>query len=198
MTFRNPFIYEDEDEDTIIKSVCGIDEIIPEERSVRSQVDDDVRQYPPLLSIPHEKEKSQHRPASKLASNEDEIKNHLVNERMFVHIQSYENLFAQSFLKLEQKKKISVTGIFKFSLLNENTLELIREGITHHFNQDFIASIHILIPQLENVLRSLVKHSNINILKRRNYSQSEVHSIHLNVRAGRLYVPCWLTCRPWD
>ena len=93
---------------------------------------------------------------------------------MILHIQFYENLLSQSFLKLQQEGKLSIDGIMrhisKFSLLDQNSLEIIRNGISQHFSYDYIASIHILIPQIENILRILIKNSEINILKEKNDS----------------------------
>ena len=69
--------------------------IIPNESDIRNQVNEDIIRYPLLLSIPHQK-LSSHGPAGKVAITEEEIKNHLINERMIQHIQFYENLVRKS------------------------------------------------------------------------------------------------------
>jgi hypothetical protein len=170
LTIHNPNIFEG-DEDRIIESLSENDLIIPNERNITNQVNDDVKRYPLLLSFPHEK-LSQHGPAGKVASTEEEIKNHLIDERMIQHIHYFENLVAQNLVKLERANRISIKGfikfISKFSILGDNTVDLISGGLSHHFSQDYIASVHILIPQLENVLRILIKSSKVNILKEDN------------------------------
>jgi hypothetical protein len=61
---------------------------------------------------------------------------------------------------LEDEGKISEKPFIEFvsscNFLNEISRSLISRGITQHFQQDYISSIHILIPQIEVVLRSLL------------------------------------------
>jgi hypothetical protein len=94
------------------------------------------------------------------------------NEKMITHIQYYENLLGENLLKLEESKKISVNALItfltKFKLLDDNSLELLQVGISRHFSHDYISSIHILIPQLENIIRLILKELKINILKEEN------------------------------
>jgi len=164
-------IFEGKNEDEIIRSMSESNLVIPDQENVANQISNDTTTHPIALGIPHQK-LTEYGPAAKIASKPEEIKNHLIKERMILHIQLHENFLCQNFLKLEESIKVTKEGlskyISKFLILDDNTSDLIRLGLTHHFNRDYVASIHILIPQLENVLRIIVKNSNINVLKQDN------------------------------
>ena len=66
---HNPNLFEGEDEDATIKLISEYDDVIPDKKCIKNQVDHDVRRYPLLLAIPHEK-LSQHGPATKVATKE--------------------------------------------------------------------------------------------------------------------------------
>ena len=161
-------MFPGETEDDIIESISKTDLAIPDEADIIKQINEEVSKYPLALGVSHVK-LSNVGPASGVASEEDDIKKHLVHERKISHIQFYENLICQNLFKLEESKKITSGGLMsfirKFQLLDDNTLELVKLGITHHFDNDYVASIHILVPQLENVIRLLIKNSNMNVLK---------------------------------
>lgn len=48
-----------------------------------------------------------------------------------------------------------------WGLIDEQNFKLIEHGIKEHFEQDYISSIHILVPQLEAVIRKLLKKGGI-------------------------------------
>jgi hypothetical protein len=167
----NTNLFEGENEDDIIRSISENNVIIPDEKQILEQVNKNVTKNPLSLAVTHVR-LSEQGPTSKPANEEEDIKKHLVNEAMIQHIQLYEIFVCQNIKKLEESKKISKEGLTnylsKFLILDSNTIELIKSGLSHHFNQDYIASIHILIPQLENVLRIIIRNSNVNILKEDN------------------------------
>lgn len=50
-------------------------------------------------------------------------------------------------------------------LLNESTLNLVRDGIKSHFSKDYVSSLHILVPQIEATLRTLLNAKGIKTIK---------------------------------
>ena len=57
--------------------------------------------------------------------------------------------------------------------LKEHT-NFIKKALIHHFNKDFVSSVHILIPRLEGVLRDCIKLSGLDVLyKEKDGSWSE-------------------------
>jgi len=167
----NTNLFEGENEDDIIRSISENNVIIPDEKQILEQVNSNVSKNPLSLAVTHVT-LGELGPTSKPANEEEDIKKNLVNEAMIQHIQLYEIFICQNIKKLEESKKISKEGLIihlsKLMILDSNTTELIKSGLSHHFNHDYIASIHILIPQLENVLRIIVRNSKVNILKEEN------------------------------
>lgn len=56
----------------------------------------------------------------------------------------------------------SLTGYLKkWGFIDAENLKLIEHGIKRHFEQDYISSIHILVPQFEAIMRKLLKKGGI-------------------------------------
>lgn len=58
-----------------------------------------------------------------------------------------------------------IEKLSKIPIFEKERLEIIKKGIDAYLINDFIASIHILIPQIENIIRILLETSGGNILK---------------------------------
>lgn len=72
-------------------------------------------------------------------------------------------------MDLEKGKKISSDGILNFiknyEVIDEVNILLIKKGLDYHFSNEYIASIHILIPQIEELIRKLLEIKKFNFLK---------------------------------
>ncbi len=92
-----------------------------------------------------------------------------IKRQTLEQIKLAEHWFATAVKKLEEQKRISEEHFTKFisdfGLHDKDSLELLRSGIKRHLNQDYVASIHILIPQVENTLRLLLNSRGISTIK---------------------------------
>ena len=74
-----------------------------------------------------------------------------------------------SIRNFEKERKITVDDyIFhlkSFGLHQQSVMSLIEYGIQRHYAQDYISSIHILIPQIENTLRTILEQKGVGIVK---------------------------------
>ena len=81
---------------------------------------------------------------------------------LFFHIAIY---------KLEADKKLTsegITNIIKSKISDDKIVCLIQRGIERHFQQDYISSIssiHVLVPQIEAVLRLILQSENLIVTK---------------------------------
>lgn len=72
--------------------------------------------------------------------------------------------------RLEDEKRIDVSSLIEYlkgyNFLEEDNLKLIGQGVEQHFSGNYIASIHILIPQFEAAVRTLLSKKDVNLAKR--------------------------------
>ena len=45
--------------------------------------------------------------------------------------------------------------------ISENSMQILEKGIEHHFRREYVASIHIFVPQIEEILRRLLENRGI-------------------------------------
>lgn len=97
-------------------------------------------------------------------SNNGEYEMHLHNiiqtNQTGISLKTYGHIYpALNILLNEHGDKISkefIYGIIRELQLEKHTELLIVEGLYYGFKKEFVASIHILIPQIENILRNLI------------------------------------------
>ena len=81
------------------------------------------------------------------------------------HIEINELYFAEAFQILEEENRVSVDSLVCFiketGLFDEDSMILVEHGIRKHFECDYVASVHILVPQIEVALRSILTQRNI-------------------------------------
>jgi hypothetical protein len=101
--------------------------------------------------------------------NHNEITQSEIVKRVVQHIQLQESALSSTIGNLEVSKRISPSEFIKFissfNFQNTVSFHLIKDGIIHHFNKDYVASIHTLIPQIEVTLRALLVSKGIISLK---------------------------------
>ena len=83
------------------------------------------------------------------------------------YIEMKELSFAKAFQRLEEENRISVDSLVCFiketGLFDEDSMILVEHGIRKHFESDYVASVHILVPQIEVALRSILTQRNIHV-----------------------------------
>jgi hypothetical protein len=107
--------------------------------------------------------------SSKLITNNEDIEKSHVKDNKNLYINFFESNLSNTIFNLEKEKKISSDGILIFlkdyGVIDEDNIFLIKKGLDYHFSKEYIASIHILIPQIEVVLRKLLEIKKLNFLK---------------------------------
>jgi Domain of unknown function (DUF4209) len=85
------------------------------------------------------------------------------------NINLFDATICRTFAILESENKITAFGIQHFlntyRILDANCIFLLNQGFKHHFENDFVASIHVLTPQIESVLRKLLELKKVNFFK---------------------------------
>lgn len=80
-----------------------------------------------------------------------------------------ERRLSMAMKKLEDERKVSesdfITVLSNTGLYDADQLAVIRSGIHNHFAGDYVASIHILMPQIEGTLRILLRNRGVSTLK---------------------------------
>jgi len=105
-------------------------------------------------------------------SHDSEEESHLQSEirRLTIwNIQIAENRLSLAVKELENENKISSQDFLKFfeymNVHDSGGLAILKSGIHNHFNQDFIASVHTLIPQIEGTIRLVLDKKGIPSMK---------------------------------
>jgi Domain of unknown function (DUF4209) len=85
-----------------------------------------------------------------------EVKTAILN-----NINLFDALICNNFADLESKNKLTTVGVKEFfesyGIFDNTSDFLIYHGLEKHFQKDFVASMHILIPQIEALLRRLLQ-----------------------------------------
>ncbi len=92
---------------------------------------------------------------------------------LIVHISQtmkFNSIFINVIIEEGKKRGIfTVDNILSFikqsPSIKKDRIPIIRKGIDAYFNQDYLVSIHLLIPQLEEIIRNLLEINNIPTLK---------------------------------
>ena len=107
--------------------------------------------------------------SAKPNTSEDEISNDEYKKQFVSHINYVSIVLSLSIRDYENEGKIIVKDyvnyLTSFGLHEKSVLCLIERGIQKHYEEDYISSIHILIPQLENTLRILLEQKGVGVIK---------------------------------
>lgn len=108
------------------------------------------------------------RPLSVIGSFENDLEGNLV--RQVAQGLSISHIFLHSVIeKLIKDKVFTVQTIMEFvansPFFEKDRLQIIEQGIVAFFNQDFVVSVHLLIPQIENAIRNIIEASGVSTIK---------------------------------
>ena len=105
-------------------------------------------------------------------SHDSEEDSHLQSEirRLTIwNIQIAENRLSLAVKELEDENKINSQDFLKFfedlGVHDLGVLAILKSGIHNHFNNDFISSIHTLIPQIEGTIRLVLDKKGVSSMK---------------------------------
>ena len=93
-------------------------------------------------------------------------------ENYTLEVKYWAEVLSSSVRDYEENMQITTNNyldyLHTFELHEQAVLKLIECGIQRHYEKDYISSIHILIPQVENTLRRLLEQKGISVLRSHN------------------------------
>ncbi len=141
---------------------------IPNKEKAKEQIFDLSKKAPLMYLMSHQLQDEKGRLIATIGSLEEDLEGHIVR-----HIS--QNLsFASIFLRLifqEAKNKLGlckkeIIGFMKQSaIIQPDRIPIIETGLDAYFNDNYLVSIHLIIPQIEEAIRNLVEFSGGNVLK---------------------------------
>jgi len=94
------------------------------------------------------------------SATEDELIEEQVINGVVMEYKVKTSVFGEVIDSLIQKKGLNsaflVSYLFKFKAFEKSSRELIQTGFERYFAEDYVSCLHILVPQLENVLRTIL------------------------------------------
>jgi hypothetical protein len=80
-------------------------------------------------------------------------------------------VLSELFSRLKAQKGLDAVSLINYltatGLFDENNVVLIERGVERYFADDYISTLHILVPQFEDVLRTLLERSGQGIIRQR-------------------------------
>ncbi|MGI0064928.1 MAG: DUF4209 domain-containing protein [Nitrosopumilaceae archaeon] len=150
-----------------VKSICKFKEMIPKKDNTEKLAKEMIQKNPisSMFSATHF---NRYGPVGHSSDEESVLK----AEIMRLSIQTIklgEHWLSSAVKKLENEKKVTIDDFIHFisdyNLHNNDSLQFIRSGVEHHFRGDYVASIHVLTPQIEKTLRTFLKSKGISTLR---------------------------------
>jgi len=152
----------------ILDSITNLKPQIPDQEKIKSLASELIKNNPITSFLSHTSFNS--RNPTKISNTKEEILQSKIMEQNINTISIGEAWIANTVMDLEKEKRISVADIMDFlkgiGLHDDEQLEFISSGISDHFNENYVGSIHTLIPQIEGTLRVLLKQRGILTLKK--------------------------------
>ena len=146
----------------IIATLIADPFFISDLEKVRQHVEE-IKKKCPLLFLFPIKQEEDYGPR-KIYKDENEIFEYKVKEQFNLESEIKERLLCE-LLKELLKEKLEPQDFINFLRMSRNVTEysfrLIEKEILEHFNANYVASIHILIPQIEETLRILLRNHGI-------------------------------------
>lgn len=165
----------------LINSIYLYQEKIPNQDFICKEAQRQLQENPLLSAVSHTTF-SKKNPISH-ATDDNELLQEKIKQLLTSNIRLGENRLSLAVRKLEDEKKITANDLLKFfeqsSILDSEQISILESGIENHFKEDYIASIHTLVPQIEGILRSVFEKKGISLLKtkRGNIMDTELGSI---------------------
>ncbi len=141
---------------------------IPKKDEVIKQLQDLSKKAPISFLFAHKIMDAEGRPVATVGSLEEDIDGHIVL-RISQNMQISSIFLRETLNTLIDKFKLSTEKIIDYlyesPIFDERRKEFLIKGIEAYLNGDYIVSLHILIPQIEAIIRNLSEKIGIPILK---------------------------------
>lgn len=133
---------------------------IPKKDQVEEQVLELAKNYPLTYLFTKTLQDHKGRPIATIGSVEDDLEGHVIHQ-LSSNLNTNAFFLRHSLKKALEVYNIKVQDLTDFVLASpifeETKKDLIQVGIQAYLNQDYISAIHILVPQTEAAIRSLVE-----------------------------------------
>lgn len=141
----------------ILQTILNNCYFIPNKKQVIKTVESIKQQFPLSFVFPR---KEIERDAPRRTFTEETQIFELKVKRQFNIEPKVRELLLHGLFKELFKEKVGAEDILAFlkkgKNISENNFKLLEAGIWHHFRENYVASIHILTPQIEEMLRNLL------------------------------------------
>jgi len=146
----------------ILRFLMDDESLIPKKENIRQDIQENANQYPLQFLIPTQVY-GRYGPIRTL-SEPNEIFEYKVKERFNMESEIKE-IFLCRLLERLLKDKLKIEDILGFlkngDNITKNCYKIIEAGINEHFKRNYIASVHILVPQIEEILRTLLQNHGV-------------------------------------
>ena len=144
-------------------------QFIQKKGQIERQVLELARDHPLIYLIPKSLHDHKGRPVATIGSIEDDLEGNTIHQ-LSQNLQINSVFLRHSIHKVIERYNISCDGLLDFifkSLIFEDTKKnIVRTGISAFLEEEYYSSIHLLIPQIEAAIRSLVELMGEAILRR--------------------------------
>lgn len=133
------------------------DSLIPNTEQIRNYTKEQQKENPLSGLFPHVHIKDG-KPVhiSEIGENKQE---HLVRTNTLLELHILNMAFGRILDRLREERKLNIDNLTSYlkdwELMPEENLEIVAVGIERYFSEDYVSAIHILVPQLEAVIRKM-------------------------------------------
>lgn len=141
---------------------------IPIKEQVKEQIFDLSKKAPLTFLIGHQIQDEKGRVIATIGSLEDDLEGHII--RQVSQNLSFSSIFLRSiFQKSIDDKGLDKSQILEFledsPIIHKDRYEIIARGLEAYFAGDFLVTIHLLVPQIEEAIRNIIEVAGGNVLK---------------------------------
>lgn len=155
--YVKPFIAEDISES--LKRLSTYPHFIPSVRDIEKNVNDRMTEHPLIRIIPTRTLTEDGREVSSPQSDEEIVNDQVVGD-LVQYIQISTIYMSKVYDKLIEQQSLDTAKLVdhfrQWGYCNEPKLTLLKEGFQYHLSGDYVAALHILVPQYEAILRQLL------------------------------------------
>lgn len=142
------------------------DSFIPKTKFARRLVEDRKKTAPLLSMIKSVIVRSDGQPEAVVDPDDEEgTLHHQINQYMAFGQGILHQCLKRLFEKFSASAKDVVSFVYQSPIFLESRRALLQSGVQAYFDGDFIKAIHVLVPQVEDTLRSLAARSGIPVYK---------------------------------
>ncbi len=141
---------------------------IPQKEQVKEQILDLSKSNPLTYLISQQILDEKGRVVSTIGPLENDLEGHII--RQVSQNLSFSSIFMrETFANMISDGKLNSAVICDFistsPIISESRMTIIEKGLEAYFNNDYLVCIHLLIPQIEEAIRTLVEIAGGNVLK---------------------------------